>query len=68
MHTPEAGRLVEPIQIGQDVEFAVDRTSDVFALTNAYTIRRVDGLTGETKWIWMSEDQGCASDIDVRHH
>ena len=59
LHRPSTGRVLErePLTIGQDIEFSVDKTSDLFALTNAYTVRRVDGLTGETKWTWMSEDQ-----------
>lgn len=57
LHMPNTGRLFEPPNIGQDVKFSVDKSSDLFALTNAYTVRRVDGLTGETKWTWRSEDQ-----------
>ncbi|KAF8508073.1 DUF1620-domain-containing protein [Gautieria morchelliformis] len=60
LHKSDAGRLLEPVIIGQDVAFSVDKTSDVFALTNAYAVHRVDGLTGETKWTWMSEDQSSS--------
>ena len=46
--------------------FAVDNSADMFALTNAHTIRRVDGLSGDTKWTWMSEDQRYVNQTGVR--
>jgi hypothetical protein len=61
LHKAESGKLLEPPSIGQDVAFSVDKTSDVFALTNAHTVRRVDGLVGELKWEWTSEDQRYAT-------
>ncbi|GJJ09321.1 hypothetical protein Clacol_003543 [Clathrus columnatus] len=57
----ESGRLLEPHGLGQGLAFSTDKISDVFALTNGYTIRRVDGLTGITKWTWTSEDQGSSA-------
>ncbi|KAF8577387.1 DUF1620-domain-containing protein [Ramaria rubella] len=60
LHKPDTGRLLEPVSIGQDLAFSVDRTSDLFALTNANTVRRVNGLTGETNWEWTSEDRSSS--------
>ncbi|KAF8512945.1 DUF1620-domain-containing protein [Hysterangium stoloniferum] len=60
MHRPITGRLLEPARIGQDIVFSVDSTSDIFVLTNAFTVRRIDGLNGETKWQWSSEEQSSS--------
>jgi ER membrane protein complex subunit 1 len=68
LHRLDTGRLLEPVTIGQDIAFSVDKTSDVFALTNAYVVHRVDGLTGETKWTWMSEDQRCLMKTSVQNN
>lgn len=57
LHKPEAGRLGEPASIGQSVVFSVDKTSDILVLTNAHTVRRVDGSNGRPKWEWTLEDQ-----------
>lgn len=58
LHRPEFGRSFEPEALGTAVEFeAGNKSSDVFALSNAYILRRIDGETGEIKWEWTSPDQ-----------
>jgi len=67
LHRPDSGKLLEAPSIGQDLAFSVDNTSDIFVLTNANTVRRVDGLTGIAKWEWTSEDQRYVSAAEVLH-
>ncbi|KIJ47261.1 hypothetical protein M422DRAFT_66579 [Sphaerobolus stellatus SS14] len=57
LHSPLSGKLLEPPNIGEDIIFSIDKTNDVFALTNAHAVRRVDGISGQPKWTWTSEDQ-----------
>ncbi|KIJ24147.1 hypothetical protein M422DRAFT_56525 [Sphaerobolus stellatus SS14] len=57
LHSPLSGKLHEPPNIGEDIIFSIDKTNDVFALTNAHVVRRVDGISGQPKWTWTSEDQ-----------
>ena len=68
LHKPNTGKLLEPLSIGQDVEFSVDKSPDLFVLTNAYTVRRVNGITGETKWTWMSDDQRFVIEASERNN
>lgn len=57
LHKPHIGRLSEPASIGQAIMFSVDDTNDIFTLTNAHTIQRINGYTGKAIWSWTSEDQ-----------
>ncbi|KZT08987.1 DUF1620-domain-containing protein [Laetiporus sulphureus 93-53] len=54
LHKPEAGRLFEPETLATAIAFDVN---DVFVLSNAYILRRIDGKTGDVVWSWMSPDQ-----------
>ncbi|KAI0686950.1 hypothetical protein BC835DRAFT_1408443 [Cytidiella melzeri] len=56
LHRPEAGRLLEPEIIGLSLAFDSD-ASNVYALTNGHTVRRVDTKTGEVQWGWSAPDQ-----------
>ncbi|TFK33104.1 hypothetical protein BDQ12DRAFT_658417 [Crucibulum laeve] len=56
MHSPELGHLAEPPYLGKAVAF-VPNSSDVYILTNGYTIQHMDGNTGDIKWTWSSPDQ-----------
>ncbi|EJD05202.1 DUF1620-domain-containing protein [Fomitiporia mediterranea MF3/22] len=66
LHAPEAGHLFEPVDVGVHLVFAdanatkPDSSSDVFALTNGYTVRRIDAATGRVKWEWASGDRASA--------
>lgn len=57
LRTPRSGRLLEPHGLGQKLAFAPGKISDIFVLTNAFIIYRVDGSTGSTKWKWSSDDE-----------
>lgn len=58
LHTPEAGRLLQPANLGVAVTFDESKaTKDSFVLTNGHTLRRIDGSTGEVLWGWTSPDQ-----------
>jgi ER membrane protein complex subunit 1 len=55
LHKPEAGRLLEPDNTG--VSLAFGSASDLYALTNGHTVRRIDSSTGELLWGWSAPDQ-----------
>ena len=55
LHTPEAGRLLEPDNTG--IALAFNSSSDLYTLTNGHTVRRIDAVTGEVLWGWTSADQ-----------
>ncbi|GJE85471.1 PQQ and DUF1620 domain-containing protein [Phanerochaete sordida] len=55
LHKPEAGRLLEPDSTG--VALAFDSTSNVYALANGHTVRKIDASTGEVLWGWAAPDQ-----------
>ena len=56
LHTHETGTLFEPSDLGASIAF-VPSSSQLLVLTNGHTLRSIDGMTGETKWSWTSEDQ-----------
>ena len=64
LHSPRNGQLFEPTDIGVHLAF-VDggststkiSSSDVLALTNGRTVRRIDVASGKVKWEWSSEDK-----------
>ena len=55
LHKPEAGRLFEPETLGTTIVF--DGEGDLYILSNANIVRRIDGKTGEVKWGWSAPDQ-----------
>lgn len=64
LHQPAAGRLFQPVDLGVHIAFANrpnlttwSTSEDVFVLTDGYTVRRIDSMSGELKWEWSSEDQ-----------
>ena len=56
LHLPELGILSEPIFIGKDIIFSPDST-DIYVLSNGYTVTNINRETGNVKWSWSSEDQ-----------
>lgn len=62
LHSPRNGQLFEPTDIGVHLAF-VDggsteiSSSDVLALTNGRTVRRIDVASGKVKWEWSSGDK-----------
>lgn len=55
LHKPEAGRLFEPETLGTTIVF--DEGGDWYILSNAHIVRRIDGETGDVKWVWSAPDQ-----------
>ena len=56
LHSPEIGLLSEPIFIGKHVIFSPGST-DIYVLSNGYTVTNIDGRTGDVNWSWTSPDQ-----------
>ncbi|TFY78833.1 hypothetical protein EWM64_g5179 [Hericium alpestre] len=56
LHKPDTARILEPSDVGTAISFPSDDTSDVLALTSAYTIRRISS-SGNVVWTWTSPDQ-----------
>ena len=67
LHKPTLGRLFEPVDLGVHMTFVdsnytnLSPTTDLFVLTDGYTVRRLDSASGRIKWEWSSEDQGYVS-------
>lgn len=58
LHTPEAGRLLEPDNIGTAITFGTgEQASQVFVMTDGHVLRSIDRVTGEVKWGWSAPDQ-----------
>ncbi|KZT68592.1 DUF1620-domain-containing protein [Daedalea quercina L-15889] len=55
LHKPEFGRLFDPETSGSTIAF--DSEGDVYVLSNAHVVRRIDGKTAEVKWSWSAPDQ-----------
>ena len=64
LHLPEIGLLSEPVFIGKHVIFSSDST-DIYVLSNGYTVTNIDSETGEVKWSWSSPDQRFISSPPV---
>ncbi|KAL5498433.1 hypothetical protein ACEPAH_2575 [Sanghuangporus vaninii] len=66
LHSPQDGQLFEPADIGvhlvfADVDVATAGSSvEVFALSNGYTVRRVDVASGKVTWEWSSGDKASS--------
>ncbi|KLO18736.1 DUF1620-domain-containing protein [Schizopora paradoxa] len=64
LHKPSFGRLFEPVDLGVHMSFVdsnftnLSPTTDLFVLTDGYTVRRLDSGSGRIKWEWSAEDQG----------
>jgi ER membrane protein complex subunit 1 len=56
LHLPEIGILSEPVFIGKHVIFSPDST-DIYVLSNGYTVTNINSETGDVKWSWSSPDQ-----------
>ena len=56
LHLPEIGLPSEPVFIGKHVIFSLDST-DIYVLSNGYTVTNIDSETGDVKWSWSSPDQ-----------
>ncbi|KAF8809912.1 DUF1620-domain-containing protein [Phlegmacium glaucopus] len=56
LHLPEIGILSEPAFIGKHVIFSPGST-DIYVLSNGYTVTCINGKTGDVKWSWSSPDQ-----------
>ena len=60
LHLPEIGILSEPVFIGKHVIFSPDST-DIYVLSNGYTVTSINSETGDIKWSWNSPDQRFSS-------
>jgi hypothetical protein len=56
LHLPETGVPSEPVFIGKQVIFSPDST-DIYVLSNGYTVTNINRETGDVKWSWSSPDQ-----------
>ncbi|KAG8684607.1 hypothetical protein FRC08_013602, partial [Ceratobasidium sp. 394] len=57
LHKPSLGRLLEPADLGVDIAFGRDAHDiDAYVLTNAHTVTRLEGRSGETAWSWTTTD------------
>ena len=56
LHLPEMGLPSEPVFIGKHVIFSPDST-DIYVLSNGYTVTNINSETGEVNWSWSSPDQ-----------
>lgn len=62
LHTPEAGRLLEPDNTGTAITFGTgQQASQVFVMTDGHVLRNIDRVTGEVKWGWSAPDQTSVS-------
>lgn len=57
MHSPADGLLPEPASLAADAVFfqvSDDAAAgvDVLCLNNGHTLRRINGMTGQTAWSW----------------
>ncbi|THH04236.1 hypothetical protein EW145_g5667 [Phellinidium pouzarii] len=65
LHTPSAGHLFEPNDLGSHIVFAegndttISSNIDLFALTNGHVLRRLDAITGRVRWEWTAEDKAA---------
>ena len=55
LHKPDPGRQSEDEALGMAIAF--DQETDLYILSDAHTVRRVDDKTGEVKWEWSALDQ-----------
>ena len=56
LHLPEIGLPSEPVFIGKHVVFSPEST-DIYVLSNGYTVTNINSETGEVNWSWSSPDQ-----------
>ena len=56
LHLPEIGIPSEPVFLGKQVIFSPIST-DIYVLSNGYTITNIDGKTGDVKWRVSSPDK-----------
>ncbi|CCM05286.1 uncharacterized protein FIBRA_07498 [Fibroporia radiculosa] len=60
LHSPESGRLFDPEMLGTSIAFGSEgQDSDIFVLSNAHIVRRIDGKTGDVEWGWTAPDEAC---------
>lgn len=59
LHDPQTGHLAEPHHFGKHVAFGAtsQKSRALFVLTNGFTVTRIDGASGESKWSWSSPDK-----------
>jgi len=56
LHAARLAALSESHYLGKFVVFN-SKSSDLYVLTNGYTVNCIDGDTGGVKWTWSSPDQ-----------
>ena len=64
-HVPASGLLFQPSDLGAHITFVEKNdttlapTTDAYVLTNGHVIRRIDSMSGNTRWEWAAPDKVC---------